>query len=116
MGVFENLPAAIWRSKVAISLREMSWRDGIPNVSRSTDILPASEIVLLISTERDGYFAGASSWFQSRAGHLFRANRNKDEPTGATQEKTTSAQHLDEVAQFLVDVLGGGHGWAVPRT
>jgi hypothetical protein len=70
--VFENLPATIRRSKVAIALREMSWTLGILTGSRSPSILHVGESLLLISTERDGYSAGASSMsldsFQTRRG------------------------------------------------
>jgi hypothetical protein len=58
--VFEKLPVTIRRSKVAISLREMSGTNGKLHGSRFPYILHISESLLLISTERDGYSAGAS--------------------------------------------------------
>jgi hypothetical protein len=58
--VFENLSATIRRSKVAISLREMSGTLRQLNGSRLPTILHIGESLLLISTERDGYSAGAS--------------------------------------------------------
>jgi hypothetical protein len=51
--VFEKLPATIRRSKVAISLREMSGTNGKLHGSRFPYILHISESLLLISTERD---------------------------------------------------------------
>ncbi len=44
-------------SKVAISLREMSWTHGKLTGSRTSSVVPGGESHLLISTERDGYCA-----------------------------------------------------------
>lgn len=57
--VMEDMPAALGRSKVALSLREMSGRLGRPKAPQSPGTLHACE--RLISTERDDYSAGASS-------------------------------------------------------
>jgi hypothetical protein len=44
-------------SKVAISLREMSWAYGKLTGSRASEIVHACESLLLLSTEREGYSA-----------------------------------------------------------
>ena len=53
-------------SKVAISLREMSWTHGKLTGARKSDRMPAGENLPPISTERDGYFASPD-----RRGHVF---------------------------------------------
>lgn len=51
-------------SKVAISLREMSWAHDKLTGARNSDRMPAGESLPLISTERDGYFASPDRRWQ----------------------------------------------------
>ncbi len=63
-------------SKVAISLREMSWAHGKLTVARNSDRMPAGESHSRISTERDDYFASPD-----RRWHAF--NHAVDTPESA---------------------------------
>jgi len=63
-------------SKVAISLREMSWAHDQLTGARNSDRIPAGESHTLISAERDGYFASPD-----RRWHAF--NHAVDTPESA---------------------------------
>ena len=70
-------------SKVAISLREMSWTHDKLTGSRTSSVVPAGESHSRISPERDGYFASAD-----RRGHAFNqtVDTRKRRRAGALQD------------------------------
>ena len=70
-------------SKVAISLREMSWTHGKLIGSRTSSVVHGGESHSRISTERDGYSASPD-----RRGHAFNhaVDSRKRRRTGALQD------------------------------
>ena len=81
------------RSRVAILLRKMSEQPGSPNHPRTPETFPASASPLLISAERDGYFADAASL--PPAGHRCVGAENEGRgrcAKGQTQVESASIQ------------------------